>query len=94
MMFLVPTGDKGILTHARVSPVSLEERVAKTEKRIKKELMDIERWMKAASCFSLIAEKISRNSTETGETVDLRNIFKGLKLVVLAEQEKLITDPR
>lgn len=56
--------------------------------------MDIERWMKAASCFSLIEEKISRNSTERGETVDLCNIFKGLKLVVLAEQEMLITDPR
>lgn len=54
--------------------------------------MDIERWMKAASCFSLIVEKISRNSTERGETVDLCNIFKGLKLVVLAEQEMLITD--
>lgn len=36
MRFLVPTGEKRILTHTRVSPGSLEERVGKTEKRIKK----------------------------------------------------------
>lgn len=66
MMFLFPTGDKRILSHTRISQVSLEERVAKTEDT--KEVMNNERWMKA--CFSLIAKKNSRNSTETGKTVD------------------------
>lgn len=51
--------------------------------------------MEATGCFSLIAKKISGNSTETGKTVDCPHFQR---LVVLAEQEMQVnivfTDPR